>query len=308
MNIRRIIVTGASGPIGVMMIKKCIECNIKVVAVVRPNSKKLSDIPIHPLITVYEKDIIDIDNLGIDLTEPVDAFFHFAWMYTGDERRDDPILQEKNITVALKAAELASKIGCKVFVGTGSQAEYGIVDGMIDEDTPTDPVTMYGVTKLAAGKLVMEYCRTHDIRCNWVRIFSVFGPYENDYILMSYLIRTLLKGEEPVLTPCEQIWDLLYCKDAVNALMMIARKAPSSGVYCLGSGQAKPLKEYVTAVRDAINLNLSTGIGKRAYSDNQIMHLEADISKLRHDVGFEPEYTFDDGLKETIEWYRERKS
>ncbi len=304
MTVNRVIITGASGPLGVMMIRECIDRNIRVLAIVRPGSKKIGDIPQHPLVTICELDISEIDRLEADTYGPADVFFHFAWMHTSDEERDNPVLQEENIPASLKAAKCAKEMGCRVFVGTGSQAEYGLLNRIADENSPTDPNTMYGITKLAAGKLVMEYCRQLGIRCNWVRIFSVYGPFENDYIFTSYLIRTLLKGEKPLLTPCGQIWDYLYCKDAINALLLVAEKADESGIYCLGSGEARLLSEYVRLIRDAIDPDLELGIGYRAYSDNQIMHLEADISKLRQDVGFVPKYSFGEGIRETIDWYR----
>lgn len=304
MKIQRVVITGASGPLGVMMTKGCIERNIEVIAITRYGSAKLNDIPRHPLVTICEIDITNIDEIDVDSYGPADAFFHFAWMHTSDGNRDNPILQARNIDATLKAAECAKKMGCKAFIATGSQAEYGLLNCIANEDSPTDPITMYGITKLAAGKLVMEQCRRLNIRCNWIRIFSVFGPYENDYVFTSYIIRTLLHGEEPALTPCEQVWDYLYCKDAIKAMLLVAEKAPSSGVYCLGSGDARPLSEYVKTIRDCIDNNLTLGIGKKEYSPNQIMYLEADISKLRNDVGFVPEYTFEEGIKETVEWYK----
>lgn len=307
LTIRRVIVSGASGPLGIMMIKECLERNIEVLALVRPGSRRLKDIPVYPLVKVCEIDVNKLDSLNVSLYGPADVFFHFAWTHTGDEGRNNPILQEENISSSLKAADCAARFGCKAFVGAGSQAEYGLMNQAVDEDSPVNPNTIYGITKLAAGKLVMELCRQHGIRCNWVRVFSVYGPYENEYILSSYLIRTLLKGEEPILTPCEQVWDYLYCKDAVRAFFLVAEKAPSTCVYCLGSGKPRQLSEYAELIRDEINKDIPLGIGKKEYSPDQIMHLEANIDRIKTDVGFTPEYSFKDGIIETIDWYKSGK-
>ena len=305
MNLKRIMVTGASGPLGVMLIRECIDRGIRVLAFVRPRSKKIIDIPTHELVRVVEWELNDMDKFQPRNCESLDACFHFGWGHTGDPGRDDPVLQEQNSSATLKTAFLAKRLGCKVFVGAGSQAEYGMIDHRIDENTPANPVTMYGIAKLAAGKLVMEYCRQNDMLCYWIRIFSVYGPYENQYIFISYVIRTLLNHEKPVLTRCEQIWDFLYCKDAINAFLAVAERGRHTGVYCLGSGDAKRLSEYVEMIRDAIDPSLSIGIGEKSYSSGQIMHLEADISKLKGEIGFSPRYSFADGIRETIKWYRD---
>lgn len=303
-QIKRVIITGASGPLGTMLVRECIKNNVHVLAVVRPDSANRKNIPVHDLIEIEECEITQIDKIAKHAKESYDVCFHLAWTHTGDEGRNDPFLQEENILSTLKTASCARRLGCKVFIGAGSQAEYGVLNKKIDETAEERPETLYGISKLAAGRLVMEYCRQNGMRCNWVRIFAVYGPYENDYILTSYVIRTLLKGEEPVLTPCGQIWDYLYSEDAVRALWLIAKKVKNSGIYCLGSGEPKRIKEYVSIIRDSIDPDIPLGIGKKPYGEKQIMHLEADISKLKADTGFMPKYSFKDGIVKTIEWYR----
>ncbi len=303
---KRAIITGASGPLGIVLIEECIKAGIEVLGVVRPGSDKKKDIPKHSLIQITELDISQIERLPQQGYGQFDLCFHLAWTHTGDKGRDDPLLQSQNIQNTLKTAQAAKEMGCQVFVGAGSQAEYGIVNKKADESTPVNPQTCYGITKLAAGQLVLEYCRQIGMRCNWVRIFAVYGPYENDYILISYAIQTLLRGEKPILTPCEQEWDYLYCEDAARALLQIGVEALESGVYCLGSGQTVKLNECLAAIRDEINPELPLGIGEKEYGKNQIMHLEADISKLQKDIGFQPQTSFKEGIRKTIQWYLRR--
>ncbi len=304
-EIREVIITGASGPLGVMLIRECIKNNIGVLAIIRPGSSNRKNIPMHKLVRIVECEITNIDKIAVK--GKYEVCFHLAWTHTGDRGRNDPFLQEENILATLKTARFSMQMGCKVFIGAGSQAEYGILNKKVNEESEERPNTLYGITKLAAGRLVMEYCRQNGMRCNWVRIFAVYGPYENNYIFTSYVIRTLLDGKEPELTPCEQIWDYLYTEDAVHALWLIAKKGKSSGVYCLGSGEPKRIKDYVLIIRDKINPNISLGIGKRAYSAMQTMHLEADITKLQTDIGYAPHFSFEEGIARTIEWYKSER-
>lgn len=307
-EMKRIIITGASGPIGIVLIKECIKNGCEVLAIVRAGSPKKNHILEHENVKVIESELPKIEQLPELVKEQYDICFHLAWTHTGDEGRNNPFLQEKNIEYTLKVAECAYKMGCKVFVGAGSQAEYGVVNHIINEETPVKPVTLYGITKLAAGQLVMEYCRQKGMRCNWVRIFAVYGPYENPYIFTSYLIRNLLDGKEVELTPCEQKWDYLYCEDVVKALYLVANNVKDSGVYCLGSGQAVKMKEYVHIIFQQLGIENESGIGKRSYGQNQIMHLQADISKLQQDTGFVPAVSFEEGIVKTIDWYRENEN
>jgi len=304
---KKVIITGASGPLGSKLCKKLANEGIMVLAIVRMGSNRKEALVNVKNIEIEEVNIEDIELVYFDNWKDADVCFHFAWTHTGDEKRNDPVEQANNIIYTLKTAEFAKRHGCKVFIGAGSQAEYGKMSGKVDEETETSPDTLYGITKLAAGRLAIEYCEQNGMRCNWIRIFAVYGPEENDYILTAYVIKTLLKREKPILTPCQQVWDYLYIDDALCAIQLIAEKASQSGVYCLGSGSPKTVKEYVEKIRDTINPELELGIGEKEYSANQIMHLEADISKINHDVGFVPQIPFEVGIKNTIEWYETNK-
>jgi len=305
---KKVIVTGASGPIGTVLCKMLSEMQVTVLAIVRKNSTRKANLVDLPGVNIVEMDISNLPGETMEGWNDCDTCFHLAWTHTGDEGRNDPVLQADNIKITLAVAEFAKRHGCKVFIGAGSQAEYGLMTGKVNEESPTNPTTLYGTTKLAAGKLVMEYCKQNQMRCNWIRIFSVYGPYENDYILTSYVIKKLLSGEIPELTKCEQTWDYLFVEDAVGDIINIAQKAKKSGVFCLGSGSARCLREYIEIIRNEINPKLELGIGKKDYSSNQLMHLEADISKLKSEIGIAHRYSFEDGIKKTILWYKDNIS
>ena len=89
-------------------------------------------------------------------------------------------------------------------------------------------------------------------------------------------------------------------------MYLLGEKGVSGKIYCIGSGQTKALSEYVEILRDNISKDLELGFGEIAYAPKQVMHLCADITDLEIDTGFEPKYSFEDGIKETIEWYKDR--
>ena len=84
----------------------------------------------------------------------------------------------------------------------------------------------------------------------------------------------------------------------------VASNRDATGIFNLGSGIACPLREVITLIRDMIDPHLEIGFGEIPYSPNQVMHLEADISKLQTATGWKPETSLAEGLRRTVEWYR----
>ena len=101
------------------------------------------------------------------------------------------------------------------------------------------------------------------------------------------------------------MWDYLYADDVAEAFMLLADKGRDGCVYPIGSGVARPLREYIEIIRDEIDPSLPLGFGEVPYSDKQVMHLCADISKLREDTGFAPKVSFEEGARRTIEFVKD---
>lgn len=311
-NVGRIIITGATGTIGMALINKCIESKIEAVALVNPDSNRLDRIPQDPFVKVVKCGLADLSmatagSLGIGETESgsgiyADAFIHLAWGGTFGDSRNNRELQDKNALYALDSVNLAKRLGCSVFVGAGSQAEYGRISGVLTPDTPCNPENEYGRAKLRASHETRKLCHELGIRHIWTRILSIYGPYDGENTMVISVIRKLLAGDKPSLTAGEQMWDYLYCSDAASALLLLAGNGKDGGIYPIGSGVAKPLREYIEIIRDEIDPALSLGFGEVPYSDKQVMHLCADISALRADAGFEPKVGFREGIRRTIEY------
>ena len=304
---KKAIITGPTGAVGISLIEELISNNIEVTAVCRPDSKRISSVPKHNLVKIVECDIKDLKSLSNKLPKDYDAFYHFAWDGTYGGARQDMYLQAGNILYTLDAVHLASELGCKVFIGAGSQSEFGHVEGVLHPDMPCNPDNGYGIAKLDSGRMSRIECQKLGIKHIWCRILSMYGPFDGMHTMVMSGIGKLLKGERPQYTKGEQVWDYIYSKDAARAFRLVAEKGKDGAVYCFGSGKTRLLKEFIYAIRDAIDPELEIGIGEVDYFPNQVMHLEADISSLTEDTGFIPEYEFEDGIKETIEWVRNNR-
>lgn len=307
---RKVIITGPTGAIGVALIQECISHGVEVVAVVRPGSKRKENIPKDVLVSVVECDLSQMEKLPELIEGSCDVFYHMGWDGTFGNSRNNMQGQLLNVQYTLDAVQAAKRLGCKRFVGTGSQAEYGRCEEKLNADTPTFPENGYGIAKLCAGQMSRIQCEQEGLEHIWTRILSIYGPYDGENTMIMSTIRTLLEGEKPSTTKGEQQWDYLYAKDAGLALYLLGEKGIGGKIYCIGSGKTRQLKEYIIATRDYIeqinHTKLPLGIGERPYADKQVMYLCADTSELENDTGFEPRYEFERGIAETVTWVKEK--
>lgn len=303
-RIESAVITGPTGAIGMALCRLLIKKNIRVYGIVSPESSRKEQLSEIGGVTVLE---IDISEIGLlpEYVPSADAFFHLAWEKTVGSGRNDMNAQIRNIRHTINAVHVAGKLSCKIFIGAGSQAEYGRYNNELKPDTPCFPENGYGMAKLCAGLMSRVESSKLGIDHIWTRFLSVYGPYDPARTMISSTIIKLLKSEKPSLTAGEQIWDFLYSDDAAEALYRLALCGRDGCVYPLGSGRALPLRNYIEALRDAVDPNLPLGFGEIPYGEKQVMHLEADISALKNDTGFEPKVDFETGIRKTISYVQE---
>ena len=289
----KIVVTGATGMIGIAIIEEALKQNIKVVCIIHKNSTRILNIPDSYNIQIIKADLSEYEYL-IPVITDCDAIIHLACDKTFGSSRDDVDIQVKNIQYTLDAVRLAKKMSCSVFVGAGSQAEYGPVSCDLTSSTPTNPESGYGIAKYTAGKLSSLLCNQLDMRQNWVRILSIYGKNDAAHTLISYVIDELKEGNSPELTKCEQTWDYLNCEDAAKGILAIAKSGINGKAYPLGSGNGKKLSEYIEIIKNIINPEIKIKYGLKDYYPHQPMHLVADISELTQDTGWIPKISFED--------------
>lgn len=295
---QNIIVTGATGCVGSAVVRQAIAQGMSVTCMVHKGSQRVSNLLQSEQVHVIECNLSDYYSL--ELEGQYDAFIHLSWEKTYGASRDDADIQTRNIQYTLDAVKLAHRCGCKVFVGAGSQAEYGVQSQNLTPNLPVSPESGYGIAKFAAGKLSAMLCKSLGVRHNWVRILSVYGPNDGENTLISYAIRELKAGRSPELTKCEQIWDYLYADDAGDAILSVAANGVDGRTYPLGSGQGRKLSEYIEEIRQIINPSVKVQYGVKDYYPHQPMHLVADISELTNDTGWQPRTSFEEGIRSFV--------
>ena len=296
---KNVIITGATGSVGVSLVERLLKEKINVTVISRKNGRT-ANLPESDLLSVVYSELDELNK--IELSEKFDVFYHLAWMGTTGAKRDDTELQTKNIRYTLDAVNLASRLGCDKFIGAGSQAEYGLCDKPLTPDTPAFPFSGYGTAKLAAGQLSRLKCNQLNINHTWVRILSVFGKYDSEKSIIKYAVNNFRKNKDALFSESTQIWDFLFSDDAAEALFLIGNSENTNGkTYVLGSGTGKPLKEYIKEIYSLCDSTSEIHFGAVPFSQNSVMFLKADITALHKDVGFEPKTDFKTGIKKIIE-------
>ena len=300
----RAVVTGPTGVVGTALVKELLDFGYELLLLVRegsPHNVRVYEMAEgRPQVQVRECSLEHLKDFQEESPRKWDLFFHLSWGGTKGKDRFDPYIHTKNVEYALDAVSLAKRLGCECFLGAGSQAEYGRCDERLTPETLPCPENAYGIGKLSAGHMTRELCRQLGIRHVWTRILSVYGPNDGEKTLITSLVNSLLKGERPVSTKGEQVWDYLYSADAARALRLIAERGRGGETYLVASGKEKLLRDYILELRDVVAPGADVGIGEMPYGDRQVMHLTADISRTTADTGFRPEISFAEGVRRMI--------
>lgn len=291
---KKLIVTGATGSIGVSVVKKALQRDYDVTCIVHKGSTRLGNIPHSERVHIVECDVCDYSTLSLE--GKYDIFIHLAWEKTYGALRDDVDIQTRNIQYTLDACRLAHRLGCTSFVGAGSQAEYGPKNEILTPELEVQPESGYGIAKYAAGKMSLMLCKQLGIRGNWIRVVSVYGPQDGANTLVNYTINELKAGRNPKLTKCEQQWDFLFSDDAAEGFIAVGERGKNGSIYVIGSGQRRQLSEYILDIKKALDSDINIDFGAIDYFPHQPMFLLADISDLIRDVGWKPQIEFVEGI------------
>lgn len=225
-----ILITGATSIIGAPLLKELLAEGHSVSAVVRPQSSNFDRIR-----TLQNTDRLDIISLDLSdayrlrdlLQNGCDICFHFAWDGAGSENRKRRAVQQKNVEDSFAVFKTVSALGCKKFIFSGSQAEYGVCSHKTKEDDACNPISEYGKAKvdfmnLAKEWLLNEHRHKHtNMQYIHTRIFSVYGPEEHKGSLLESCISAFSDNEEIALSPCSQLWNYLYIDDLTNAFISL---------------------------------------------------------------------------------------
>lgn len=301
----RFAVTGASGQLGASLVKLLLDRDHEVLAIVRATSDLRRLERVLGRVTLA---FAGLENMS-GAAEPIAAFrpevtVHLGWMGVTAEHRDSDAQITTNVIGTLELFRVVREAGCSAFVGLGSQAEFGPYDVALVEDLPVRPLTVYGVAKLSCGLLTAKLAELAGMRHAWIRLIATYGPGDDANHLIPSVSLQLLRGQAPCLSPGGQVCDYLYVDDAAEAIALVGESAEASGVFVLGSGEVHSVREICETIRDLIDSSAELNFGAMPYRSDQVMHLQADTSRIRRATGWEPRTSLAEGLAVTVNHLR----
>lgn len=242
----------------------------------------------------------------------VDYVLHHAADVSVPESIEKPLEYTiTNIMGTVNMMEAAAKNGVKKFTYASSAAVYGDDETMPKrEEIIGKRLSTYAVTKFAAEEYAHQYTMHYGLDCYGMRYFNVYGKRQDPNgayaAVIPKFIECLLRDEPPTINgDGEQSRDFVYVEDVVqaNLLACVAPHEAAGEAYNVAFGKSSSLNEMYAVLRDLLGKDMKPVFGPERKGD--IRYSGADISKIRRNLGYAPEYDFEKGIKEAIQWYKE---
>lgn len=310
----RIVVTGATSFVGAETVKELLKRDHEVFAVVRPGSPKLSALENsneealkNGNLHILENDLASPWKLAEKIKGTCDVFCHFGWGGSGSGARTDEALQDKNKSDSLNTIRTAKDLGCRKFLFSGSQAEYGMHSSLMTEETECAPRSLYGEAKLCMRYEGESLCKELGLSYIHVRIFSVYGPGDHPWTLVKSCLDAFTNDREMRLGGCTQKWNFLYITDLARAICALAEtkeetlKTLENPVFNLAGNDTRVLREFVEEIHMLCKGRGTCAYGVRAENAEGAVNLLPDIGKICRVTGWKPETDFKTGIIKTLE-------
>lgn len=297
---QRVAVSGATSFLGSAVVRELLKRGCEVYGIVRPESRARALLPDSARFHEVLCDIGQAETWAEEIGS-ADTFFHFAWGGPGIGGRSDPVIQSQSAENTFKALYAAAGLGISRFFISGSQAEYGRVNGKISEETACHPVLEYGKNKLRVCMAAPKITEELGFEYVHARFFSVYGPHDHPYTLIPSCIRTFLAGETMELSACNNMWNFLHVADAARAVVELAAcdlPAPSVLVNVAGT-DTRVLREFVEEIYRLCGERGACAFGARHVSEKPVDNWP-DTTKLQSMIDWKPQVSFEEGIKELI--------
>ncbi|MFC7129450.1 SDR family oxidoreductase [Haloferax chudinovii] len=255
--------------------------------------------------TFIEGSVLDTDLVG-KLVSDTDAIFHQAAQAgVRTSVRNPTKVHEINVTGTMNLLEAARDTELTRFVNASSSSVYGKPKALpYDEEHPTEPVSPYGASKLAAEHYTRVYHEVYGVPTVSLRYFTVYGPRMRPNMAFTNFVSRCIHGEPPIIFgDGSQTRDFTYVEDIVDANARLLELDNADGIVLnIGSGDRITINELAKFIRDEINPDID--IRYESSRDGDTRHTHADIRKANELLGYEPTVSIKEGARLFADWYR----
>jgi len=305
---KRVIITGATGFVGANLARRLRREGHEVHLLVRPNHAAWRIEDIRQEVRLHELQLHDAGAVTRVVSEiRPEWIFHLAAYGAYSRQIDLEQMVLTNINCTINLVNACLKTGFEAFVNTGSSSEYGFKDHAPAESDPLEPNSHYAVTKAAATMFCRYTAQSRRVHLPTLRLYSVFGPYEDPGRLLPALILRGLKGELPPLADPNVARDFVYVDDVVEACLLAARVRTREwgAIYNVGTGVATTLREVVNVARRVMNIGAEPVWNTMPNRSWDTKVWVSDNRKICSELHWQYRNNFEAGFRLMLDWFRQ---
>ena len=302
---KKALITGANGFIGSLLVDELIKNGVDVIAAdLKGHNDKVSsqakfvDFDMHNCNELIKK-IADRD---------IDVVYHMAWAGSSGMARGDYALQLDNVKCTCDMVNAASEMGIKRFVGAGTLAQKDCMAYIGKDGSSPNAVSCYGSAKIAAQYMSKAIANSLKIEHIWCIISNTYGVGNTTMNFVNFAAKKMLNGERAAFTSAEQNYDFVYITDTIKGLYLCAEHGKNNNSYYIGSGMARPLREYIELIKNAICQDIPLYFGEVPFNGTPLPIEEYSCESIFRDTGFRAEVDFTDGIARTVRWLKESQN
>lgn len=313
----KVLVTGADGFIGSHLTELLLEKGYKVKALAYYNSFNnwgwLDDLPAHSNLEIVTGDIRD-PHFVRQIMAGTQIVFHLAALIAIPYSYHAPdSYVDTNIKGTLNVCQAARELGGIRVLSTSTSEVYGTAQYVpIDEKHPKQPQSPYSATKIAADAIALSFYNAFELPLTIVRPFNTYGPRQSARAIIPTIITQILNGTEQIrlgdLTPTR---DFNYVKDTCSGFLSIAQSDSTIGKEInIAANSEISMSEIFEMIKEILDSNVRNLSDEQRIrpAKSEVLRLCGDNSLITSLTDWQPKYTLEQGLKETIEWFSMRQN
>lgn len=306
---KRCLLTGGTGFVGANLARHLLRDGHEVHLLVRPEHAAWRIEEIRSDIQLHLLDLSDARAVSamIKETRP-EWIFHLAAHGAYSWQKDIARIFQTNLLGTIHLVEACLGAGFESFIHTGTSSEYGFKDHAPTETELLEPNSHYAVAKASATLYCRHAAQANAANLTTLRLYSAYGPYEDENRLLPNLIRHGLLGEWPPLASPDTARDYVYVDDVCEACVLAAQTKPREfgAVYNVGTGVSTSLREVTAIARRVFGIRAEPEWGTMPSRSWDTSVWQADNRSIHAELGWHPRHSFEDGLTKMMMWQQYR--
>ncbi len=300
---KNVIITGGNGFVGSNTVKYFLSQGVNVLSIdICDKTEIQADNYSYIKCDVFNREDL-LKNIPIGV---YDTFIHFAWAGSAGQARVDYNLQMKNALMTVECMKAAKELGCTRFVCAGSIMEYEVEAAVHTQGSHPGMGYIYGMGKHIAHCICKSVAADIGIELLWPMITNAYGVGELSPRFVNTTIRKIINGEPLRFTAATQNYDFVYVTDVAKAFYLISKNGKPFCEYLIGSGNAKPLKEFILEMQQALAPDAVPIFGDVPFTGTNMPLSTFSTEDTEKDTGFKAEISFAEGTLRTMDWLKER--